>query len=262
MVIRHEWLRGAAWHVLAGTWALALVVLSVLASEESARAGSRPLTVLAASSLTEAFASYDDGARYSFGSSGALETQIREGAPADLFASASPRNAQRLYGAGLVERPVTFAAGALALIVPRSNPARISAVSDLGRASVKLVVAAPSVPAGSYTGALLRALGLGSVLANVVSREPDVKAVIGKVALGQADAGFVYATDARAAGDRVKVISIPVRAQPDIRYQVAVVARSPQRARARAWVRGLLGTKGQAALRRAGFLPAPVGRTP
>ncbi|MBM3677623.1 MAG: molybdate ABC transporter substrate-binding protein [Actinobacteria bacterium] len=213
------------------------------------------LTVFAASSLTGAFEAHDPGARYSFGSSGTLETQIRLGAPADLFASASPRNTQRLFAEGLVDKPVVFASNRLALIVPRANPAGLRTVADLRSRPVRLVIAGEAVPAGAYAVAVLGRLGLEDVLAKVVSREPDVKAVTAKVALGQADAGLVYATDVRAVSDKVLVIPLPARAQPDVRYEIAVVGRSPRKAAARAWIRGLLSPRGQAALRRAGFLP-------
>jgi molybdate transport system substrate-binding protein len=234
--------------------ALALVAAVSLAAA-SRRSEERPLAISAAASLSEAFTALDSRPRYSFGGSNALETQIRQGAPADLFASASPRNTQSLFRAGLVERPVTFAANRLALIVPRSNPAAIDSVYDLRSKPVDLVVAAPAVPVGGYTRSVLRKLGLSSVLAGVVSRESDVKAVTGKVALGQADAGFVYVTDARPVADRVTVIRIPAAAQPQVRYEIAVVARSAHRTEARAWIRALLSARGRETLAAAGFLP-------
>ncbi len=134
-----------------------------------------------------------------------LETQIKNGAPADIFASAAPLNTQRLFAAGIVEKPVTFTANRLALIVPKSNPAGIKSVYDLKTKNVKLVIANSAVPVGSYTRTVLKKMNLSSVLNSVVSQESDVKAVTGKVALGQADAGFVYVTDARAVSDQVTV---------------------------------------------------------
>ena len=214
-----------------------------------------PLTIYAASSLTDAFRSYDRAQRFNFAASNTLETQIRQGAPADLIATASPINTQRLYAAGIVEEPVTFTANRLVLIVPTSNPAGVGSVHDLRTKSVKLVVAGPNVPVGRYTRTVLARLGLSSVLSKVVSQEPDVKAVTGKVALGQGEAGFVYATDARAVSDRVTVIPIPARAQPRVRYEIAVVAKSGNKMAARAWIKRIVGAKGQAALKNAGFLP-------
>lgn len=234
-----------------------LVAALAVSGTAAVRAGADPLTVYAAASLTEVLKAYDPGQRYSFGGSNTLETQIRQGAPADVFASASPANTQRLFAAGLVEKPVTFTANRLALIVPRSNPAGLTSVYDLKSKDAKLVIAGAAVPVGSYTRTVLRRMGLSSVLTKVVSQESDVKAVTGKVALGQADAGFVYVTDARAVSDQVTVIRIPAWAQPRVRYEIAVVAKSPHKAAARAWIKGILSTRGQAALKSAGFLPIP-----
>ena len=241
----------------AATVLLTLVVATTLASGATARSEQGGLTIYAAASLTEVFSSFDRAQRYSFAGSNALETQIRNGAPADVFASAAPLNTQRLYQARLVERPVTFTSNRLVLIVPRSNPAGIRSVYDLRRKQVKLVVAGAAVPVGGYTRTVLRKLGLSSVLSKVVSQESDVKAVTGKVALGQADAGFVYATDARPVRTQVSVIRIPAWAQPRIRYEIAVVSRSTNKAAARAWIRKILSKRGQTALRNAGFLPIP-----
>jgi molybdate transport system substrate-binding protein len=238
--------------------ALALVAAAALASTASARRdGGTQLTIYAAASLTEAFQAYDSGQRYSFAGSNALETQIRNGAPADIFASAAPLNTQRLFRAGIVDKPVTFTANRLVLIVPRSNPADIHSVYDLKRKPVKLVVAGAAVPVGGYTRTVLKKMGLTSVLSKVVSQESDVKAVTGKVALGQADAGFVYATDARPVADQVTVIRIPAWARPRIRYEIAVVSKSGNKAAAQTWIRNLLSARGQTALRNAGFLPIP-----
>lgn len=237
---------------------LCLLTLSAaLASGATARSSADPLTIYAAASLTEVFKTFDPNQRYSFAGSNTLEAQIRNGAPADIFASAAPLNTQRLFKAGKVEKPVTFTSNRLVLIVPKSNPADITSVFDLRRKSVKLVVAGAAVPVGGYTRSVLRRMGLSDVLAKVVSVESDVKAVTGKVALGQADAGFVYATDARPVADAVTVIRIPAWAQPRVRYEIAVVSASPHKAAARAWIKQLLGAKGQKALRDAGFTPLP-----
>ena len=142
------------------------------------------------------------------------------------------------------------------LIVPKSNPAGITSVYDLKTKDVKLVIANSAVPVGSYTRTVLKKMALNSVLSKVVSQESDVKAVTGKVALGQADAGFVYATDARAVSDQVTVIRIPAWAQPRVRYEIAVVPVR-NKAAARAWIKRILSAKGQTALRNAGFLPLP-----
>src|SRR6478735_8241290 len=226
----------------------------------SGSAGARTtagLNIYAAASLTEVFKAYDGTEQYNFAGSNVLETQIRQGAPADIFASAAPLNTQRLFAAGLVDKPVTFTANRLALIVPKSNPAGLKSVYDLKSKNVKLVVANPAVPVGGYTRTVLKKMNLSSVLSKVVSNESDVKAVTGKVALGQADAGFVYVTDARPVSDQVSVIRIPAWAQPRVRYEIAVVSKSPNKAAAQAWVKMVLSAKGQTALKNAGFLPLP-----
>ncbi len=243
------------WSVLL---AVAVAVASLAASSASARSSADPLTIYAAASLTEVFKALDPAQKYSFAGSNALETQLKNGAPADIFASAAPLNTQRLFKAGIVDKPVTFTANRLALIVPKSNPAGITSLYDLKRKPVKLVVAAPAVPVGGYTLTVLRKMGLSSVLSKVVSRESDVKAVTGKVALGQADAGFVYVTDARAVSDQVNVIRIPAWAQPRVRYEIAIVSKSPNKTAAQAWIKTLLSDKGQTALKNAGFLPVPI----
>ena len=243
---------------MTGTGTALAVAFLVAALVGSARPQTDRLTIYAASSLTDAFEALDAHQRYSFAGSGTLETQIRNGAPADIFASAAPLNTQRLYRDGLVREPVIFTSNLLALIVPRSNPAGIHSVYDLERKPVKLVVAGPAVPVGAYTRTVLRKLGLTSVLSKVVSQESDARAVTGKVALGEADAGFVYVTDARSVRGRVTVVRIPARAQPRVRYEIAVVSKSSRKAAAQAWITKLLSAKGQSVLRRYGFLPVPT----
>ena len=235
----------------------ALIVALSLAATAGAQSKADPLTIYAAASLTEVFQAFDKAQKYNFAGSNVLETQIRNGAPVDIVASTSPVNTQRLFGAGLVERPVTFTANRLVLIVPKSNPAGIKSVYDLKTKDVKLVIANAAVPVGSYTRTVLKKMALTSVLSKVVSQESDVKAVTGKVALGQADAGFVYVTDARAVSDQVTVVRIPAWAQPRVRYEIAVVSKSANKAAARAWIKRILSAKGQTALRNAGFLPLP-----
>ena len=213
------------------------------------------LTILAAASLTNVFPAIDRHERYSFGGSNALAAQIRQGAPADVFASADTALPRQLYRAHLVEKPVVFTHNALTLIVPRSNPAHIHRVADLRRGGVKLVVAAPGVPVGDYTRTVLRRMHQSGVLRNVVSEESDVRDVLAKVALGEADAGFVYRTDARTVRAKVRMLALPRSAQPRVSYAVAVVRGRSHAAAARRWVHRLLGKAAQAKLRTAGFLP-------
>ena len=210
-------------------------------------------TVLAAASLTEAFRSIEPGAAFSFGGSDQLAFQIEQGAPADVFASASPKYADALHAKGLVDAPRVFATNRVVVIVPRANPAGIRSIRDLARPGVKLVVGDPSVPIGAYTRTALAGLGLDAALRNVVSQEADVKAVVAKVALGEADAGLVYRTDVRPAAGRVTSLPVPAAAQPVVRYEIAVVRSAPHRAAAEAFVRRVLGPAGQRALRRSGF---------
>jgi molybdate transport system substrate-binding protein len=236
---------------------LVLVALLVAGTLPGAACGgdgsSEKLTVFAAASLREVFPKIDPDARYSFAGSDALATQIREGAPADVYAAASPRNPTELAAEELVEEPVVFATNRLVLVVPRNNPAGIGSVADLVREDVQLVVGAVGVPVGDYTREVLEALGRLDVLERVVSEEDDVKGVVGKVALGEADAGFVYATDVRPVVEDVDVIELPGAAQPEVEYLVAVVRRSGHEREARTFVRQLLAPAGREALREAGF---------
>jgi molybdate transport system substrate-binding protein len=212
------------------------------------------LTVFAAASLTNVFPQIAPHERYSFSGSNMLAAQIQQGAPADVFASANTKLPEQLYEQGLVEKPVVFTRNELILIVPKSNPAGIHSVYDLRKPGVKLVIGAAGVPVGNYTRVVLHTLGLDDVLGNVVSQETDVRDVLAKVALGEADAGFVYLTDARSVRGQVATIGVRRSAQPIVQYAVAVVKSSRHLAAARAFVHRLLGKAAQARLRTAGFL--------
>jgi len=140
--------------------------------------------------------------------------------------------------------------------VPRSNPADVHSVYDLTKSGLKLVVAGPGVPVGSYTLQVLKNMNLSdAVQRNVVSQETDVREVLSKVALGEADAGFVYATDAKTVSTRVKTIKVPAWAQPKVQYGICVVTAGTHKADAQAFVNRVLGKSGQAKLLAAGFLP-------
>jgi molybdate transport system substrate-binding protein len=232
--------------ILAGLLAVALAA--------PAAAGTARLTVYAASSLTEVFPRIDARARYSFAGSDELALQIGEGAPADVFAAASPKYPEDLYQRGLVEKPRTFALNRLVLIVPRSNPAHIRSVVDLRRRGVRLVLGAASVPIGKYARQVLARLSLNAALRNVVSEERDVKGIVAKVVLGEADAGLVYVTDVKPVAGKVRAIAVPARGQPAVRYEIAVVKSSRHKAAARAFVTRVLGEVGRGQLRAAGFL--------
>ena len=231
----------------------ALVALAALLVPASV-CGGTPITVLAAASLTEVFPRIDNAPRYSFAGSDQLALQIRQGAPADVYAAASPKYTQLLYRDGFVLKPVVFATNKLVVLVPRSNPARIHSVYDLRRAGVKVVIGDKSVPIGAYTRQILDALGItADVTKNVVSEETDVKGIVSKVALDEADAGFVYRTDAKPVGSRTRTIALPAWAQPPIRYELAVVKASAHRAAARAFVRKVTSKRGRRLLQQAGF---------
>jgi len=230
-----------------------LLALSALVLPSATGAGGN-FTVYAAASLTEVFPKIDGTPRYSFAGSDQLALQIRQGAPADIYAAASPKYPQLLYHDGLIRKPITLATNKLVVIVPKSNPAQLHTVYDLRRPGVKVVIGDRGVPIGSYTRQLLDTLGItDAVMHNVVSQETDVKGIVGKVALGEADAGFVYVTDARPVASKVTKIQIPGWAQPSIRYQLALVSSTARRVEARSFIRKVTSKRGRLLLKRAGF---------
>jgi molybdate transport system substrate-binding protein len=221
------------------------------------------LDVFAATSLTDAFTdlarTYEEDnpgweVRLQFAGSDVLAAQLRQGAPADVFAAASPNYAHELADEGLLDAPRPFAANSLVLLVPAGDPAGIDAVADL-RDGAKLVIGDASVPVGGYTREALEALGIPLAELNVVSEETNVGEVVAKVALGEADAGFAYVTDARAAGDDVEAIALPPSTQPTVTYPIAAV-REGDRDAAERWIALVRGAPGQEVLRGFGFEPA------
>jgi molybdate transport system substrate-binding protein len=248
-----------------------LAVFGLLLATALPSAAGDVLRVFAASSLTEAFQeigrAYEGahpGTRVetSFAGSQVLRTQIEQGAPADVFASADLVHAESLRAQGLLEEPRVFARNSLVVVVPPESAVRT--LPDLARPGVKVVLAGPEVPAGRYAEQVLDKLetapGFGAgfagrVRANVVSRETNVRVVLSKVALGEADAGLVYATDAAAAGDKVRRIAIPDAQNATAAYPIAVVARSGAAAAARAFVALVTGPEGRRLLARHGFTP-------
>ena len=234
-----------------GAALLALVLITSCGGGDDA--GEEPLTVYAASSLTEVFEELAPEHRYNFAGSDELATQIREGAGADVYAAASPRYPDELHDEGLVGRPTVFATNRLVLIVPEENERDIARIEHLTRSGTKLVLGAAGVPVGDYTREVVANLGLAQILDNVVSEEENVKGVLAKVALGEADAGFVYATDARAAAADVTTIELPARGRADVRYPIAVVDDTERPDDAQAFIDLVRGPEGRRALRRAGF---------
>lgn len=254
--------------------ALAMVLAAAAqGGPREARAGStRQLTVFAAASLREAFG--EIGAAFerehpgthivfSFAGSQELRLQLEHGAPADVFASADQRQALALRSQRLVLEPRTFARNGLVLVVPRQNPAQLSSLRDLPRAK-KIVLAAVEVPIGAYTAKALDAAAreygaafAQAVQANVVSRELNVRQVLAKVELGEADAGIVYRSDAQAAAGRVEAIAIPRAFDQVAEYPIAIVAAAREPQLAALFVEAVLSQAGQAVLQRRGFAPAP-----
>lgn len=197
-------------------------------------------------------------------SSATMRTQIEQGAPADVFLAADLRNAEALAEAGLADGGVVpFASTPLAIIVPASNPAGIMEPADLARPGVRIVAAGEDVPISAYAAALVDRLATldgapadyaAALAANIVSREDNVAAVAAKIGLGEGDAGFVYATDALAV-EGVRSIPIPPAAQVTATYGGIVVAASPQRAAASAFLDWLGSPAGEAVLADFGFGP-------
>lgn len=230
---------------------LALTAAALAAVPSSASA----LNVYAASSLRDAFPAISGSPAYNFGGSNTLQAQIEHGAPADVFASASPKEARALFQEGLCSRPVTFATNKLVLIVPSSNPGHIRSVYTLRSGGRRLAIGAAGVPVGDYTRQLLRRLHLSSILSsNTVSQETNVANITSKVVLGSADGGFVYMTDRRAAGDKVRGISLPRWAQPPVRYSICSVRRlGADAGGAATFIRRVRSTAGRRALKHYGF---------
>jgi molybdate transport system substrate-binding protein len=254
VTVRHRRLvPTAAAVVLAG---FALLAGGASAAPRGHAAAHAQITVYAAASLTDAFPKIDPGERYSFGGSNTLAAQITQGAPADVFASANMTLPNQLAARGLCSKPVVFTRNTLVIVVPKTNPAGIHGVYDLTKPGVKVDIAGPGVPVGSYTLQVLKNMSLSSaVLKNVVSQETDVREVLAKVALGEADAGFVYSTDARTVPGKVSVIKVPAWAQPKVQYGICVVSSSANKAGAQAFVKKVLSKPGQAKLLSYGFLP-------
>ena len=246
--------------------AIALVIAAALILGACSSTGSvgaslsGEATVFAGSSLSDAFRRAGDEIRkanpdelftFNFGSSSTLATQITNGAPADVFASADEANMQKIVDAKLTDGPAkAFATNRLEIAVTAGNPKKIAALADLARPDVILVLAAPTVPAGRYA---LEALAKAGVTAKPVSQEVDVRAVLNKVSLGEADAGIVYVTDVKSAGDRVTGVDLPEQHQVVARYPIAVVKETKNARLAHRFVDYLLSPAGQNVLAEFGF---------
>ncbi len=230
------------------------------------------LTVFAASSLTDAFGEIGKAfeaanpgvtVTLNFAASGALRTQIEEGAPADVFASASGKEMDTLVTGSLVTKdvPQIFLTNKLVVIMPANNPAALEKLEDLAKPGIKLVLAAETVPVGNYARQALDKMN-GSfgadfkdkVLANVVSNEDNVKQAVAKVQLGEADAGIVYVSDVLAAPE-LKSIEIPADLNVIAKYPIAPLTKSANADLAAKFVEYVLSAEGQALLQKWGFAP-------
>jgi molybdate transport system substrate-binding protein len=244
------------------------------AAAASTAAGS--LTIYAASSLTAAFTEMKTAYQtanpgvtltLSFGASSTLETQIEQGAPADVFASADTSNPQKLVGKSLAAGAITtFAGNLLTVIVPPANPAGIKTPADLARTGLKFVAAGDTVPITKYANMLLANLAkqpsypagfVAAVSANIVSKEDNVAAVVSKIELAEGDAAIVYVTDASTAGSKVTTITVPTAANVPATYGAVAVKASSNAAAAAAFISWLVSPGGQAILAKYGFLPPP-----
>jgi molybdate transport system substrate-binding protein len=259
------------------------VPLAFLFTGGAARAAPVPapktsLQVFAAASLSEAFQEIAHlleqrrpglAVRLNFAGSQQLATQIEQGAPADVFASADQQWMAYAKEHDLIARdPTIFARNRLVVIVPTTNPARIHRLQDLARAGVKLVLGAEAVPVGHYSRMALRNLSRDPAfssdfaeraLRNVVSEEENVKSVVVKVQLGEADAGMVYRSDVTSSVSRfVHLLQIPESANVIASYPIATMRGARDSTAARTFVDLVLSKDGQAILERHGFLRAPA----
>jgi molybdate transport system substrate-binding protein len=232
----------------------------------------KTLTVFAAASLTDAFdeigknfeaANPGVTVQANFAGSQTLRTQIEQGAQVDVFASANTKEIDALVAGNLVaaDSAKIFSTNQLVVIMPAHNPAGLATLADLARPGLKVVLAAIEVPAGTYAMQVLdkldASLGAGfkdKVLENVVSYENDVKLVVAKIQLGEADAGIVYSSDAVAAPD-LKKIDIPTENNVVAAYSLAVLTHSRNPELAQAFTTYLLSADGQSVLQKWGFLP-------
>ncbi len=249
-------------------------LLSACAAPGSMAPAAAPVTlsVFAAASLTDAFGEIgsafevaNPGVKvvFNFAGSQTLRNQIENGAGADVFASANPKEMDTLVAGGFIAAgsPQVFLTNQLVIILPASNPAGLAALSDLSQSGLKIVLAAKEVPAGSYALQTLenleKALGEGfkeKVLANVVSYENDVKQVVAKVQLGEADAGIAYLSDTAGAPALLK-LDIPAESNVVAQYPLAALAASKNPTLAQAFVDYVLSPEGQGVLGKWGFLP-------
>jgi len=250
---------------LAAMLAVALVLAACGGDDEPSggtSASPGELRVFAAASLTAAFGKLGEqftaangGTKvtFNFAGSQALATQIQQGAPADVFASADTTNMDKVKD--LVGAPQVFAGNLLQIVVEKGNPKGVKGLDDLASSDLKVVLAAEEVPAGRYAKQILDQAGAS---VQPVSQEDNVKAVVTKVSLGEADAGIVYATDVTAGGDKVEGVDIPREQNVVAAYPIATVEASRTQDQAQAFVDLVRSAEGQGVLQSFGFLPPPT----
>jgi molybdate transport system substrate-binding protein len=226
------------------------------------------LDVFAAASLTNAFGDLEKTferqhpgwkVRLNLAGSDQLAAQIEQKAPADVFAAASPKYPEQLQGENLLGKTTNFATNSLLLVTPKSNPAGIKTAADLEKGVAKVVVADPAVPLGSYTEDVLGNLGIDESRLHIVSKEQDAEAVLAKLTSGEADAGFVYVTDALSQKAKLHEIGFPASADATATYPIGIVSYSKNTKAAQQWIDLVNSPQGQAVLERFGFGAAPTG---
>lgn len=188
----------------------------------------------------------------SFGASSTLARQVAAGAPADVVVTADAQSLEPAVAAGAVESPRVLARNRMAVLVAPGNPGRVAGLGDLGRPGLAVVLCAPEVPCGRLAAVVLHR---GGVRVTPRSLEPSVRAVVARVTQGEADAGIVYVTDARAAGGSSEILPVAAEFNASTTYPAAVVRRSARLGAARAFVDFALSPEGQAAMAAAGFDP-------
>jgi molybdate transport system substrate-binding protein len=217
------------------------------------------ITVFAAASLTESFGTLGKQfeaahpgttVKFNFGASSALAESITQGAPADVFASASPKNMQQVVDGGEATDSTTFANNVMEIAVPPDNPADVASVADMARSGVKVALCQPQVPCGTVAAQVQKN---ANVTLKPVTLGPDVKSVLTSVQLGEVDAGMVYKTDVQAAGTKVKGVVIPPDQNASTSYPIASLAKAPNAAGATAFVDYVLSPDGEKVLSQAGF---------
>ncbi len=232
---------------------------SAAGGSKSTEAVSGTVSVFAASSLTEAFTTVGKQfeaahpgttVKLNFGASSDLANSINQGAPADVFASASPKNMTQVSDAGGASTSTNFVKNFMEIAVPPKNPANVTSVADLAKGGVKVALCLPTVPCGA---AAAQVFSNAKIKVKPVTLEQNVKSTLTKVELGEVDAGVVYVTDVKAAGSKVKGVVIPANLDASTEYPIAALSKAANSAAAQAFVAYVLSPAGQGVLAAAGF---------